>query len=145
MNEYSWLWLGAAVLFAVTEAATVSLVSLWLIGGALAAFVASLLGATLWVQVVLFVVVSGLLLACLRPFVKKFSQPKLTPTNLDRIVGMRAPVTEEIDNLRATGAVKVEGKVWTARSEDDAVISPGTTVEILRIEGVKVYVTPVTE
>ena len=143
MNALSWLWLGAVVLFAVAEAATVAMVSLWFVGGALVAFAASLLGAPLWLQGLLFVAVSLGLIACLRPFLKKFMQPKITPTNFDRIVGMTAPVTERIDNLEGVGAIKVEGTVWSARSESGQPIEAGTVVKILYIQGVKVLVTPV--
>ena len=142
MEALSWMWLAAVVLFAVVEASTVAMVSLWFVGGALAAFAASLLGAQLWLQVTLFALVSLALLACLRPFLKKFLTPKITATNFDRIVGMSAPVTETICNLEGTGAVKVEGTVWTARSRDGADIEEGTVVKILEIRGVKVIVEP---
>lgn len=143
MNGFAFLWLAAGVLFAVVEASTVALVSLWFLGGSLAAMVAAMLGAKLWLQGIIFLVVSGLLLACLRPFVKKFMQPKLTPTNFDRIIGTEAPVTEDIDNLLGTGAVKVGGTEWSARSEHGEAIAKGTVVKILRVEGVKAIVSPV--
>ena len=66
--------------------------------------------------------------------------PKKTPTNSDRVIGMVGVVTEEIDNIRETGAVKVDGKVWTARSKDNVVISTGEIVDIHEISGVKVIV-----
>lgn len=140
MNVYAYIWLGVMILFGIVEAATVTLVSLWFVGGALAAFVAALLGAPIWLQATVFVVVSAALLACLRPFVKKFVQPNTERTNLDRIVGQTAPVTEAIDNLSATGAVKVDGKEWSARSEDGDPIEAGAVVTIVKIEGVKVIV-----
>lgn len=140
MNEFAWLWLSAVVLFAVVEAATVALVSLWFLGGALVAFVASLLGAALWLQALLFLLVSAGLILCLRPFAKKFIQPRITSTNFDRIIGMQAPVVERIDNLEGSGAIKVEGNVWSARSEAGNVIEEGAVVEIVKIQGVKVYV-----
>lgn len=140
MNTLSWLWAAIIVLFAVVEASTVALVSIWFIGGAAAAFVVSLLGGDLWLQILLFAAVSAGLLACLRPFAKKFIQPKITKTNFDRIVGTQAPVTEAIDNLMGTGAVKADGKTWSARSEDGQSIEEGTVVTIARIEGVKAIV-----
>ena len=143
MNALSWMWLAAMVLFAIVEASTVAMVSLWFVGGSLIAFLASLLGAPLWLQGLLFVAVSLGLIACLRPFLKKFIHPKLSPTNFDRIVGMSAPVTERIDNLSGTGAVKVAGSVWSARSESGDPIEANTVVKILYIQGVKVIVTPV--
>ena len=105
--------------------------------------VAAMLGAKLWLQIVIFIAVSGLLLGCLRPFVKKFMQPKITPTNFDRILGTEVPVTEDVDNLLGTGAVKAGGNTWSARSESGEAIAKGTVVKIVRIEGVKAIVTPV--
>ena len=52
-------------------------------------------------------------------------------------------VTEDIDNLTGRGAVTVGGKVWTARAQGDTPIAAGTTATVLRIEGVKLIVTPV--
>lgn len=144
MHEYGWLiWLVAMVVFGIAEAATVSMVSLWFVGGSLAAMIAQLAGAGVWVQVIVFVVVSAVLLAGLRPFVKKFVSPKRTATNTDALLGREAVVTEPIDNLRATGALKLDGKEWTARSEAGDSLQAGTVVKIVRIEGVKLYVEPV--
>ena len=61
-------------------------------------------------------------------------------TNADRALGETAKVTEAIDNAASTGAVYVDGKTWTARSADGSVIPAGTVVEILRMEGVKLFV-----
>ena len=140
MNAYAYLWLGIMILFAIMEASTASLVSLWFVGGALVSFLAAMLGAPIWLQVTLFVVVSAGLLACLRPLVKKFVQPKTERTNFDRIVGKAAPVTEAVDNLAATGAIKIDGKEWSARSEDGAPIEAGAIVTVVKIEGVKAIV-----
>lgn len=134
------VWLVAIVLFGILEAATVNLVSVWFIGGSLAAFIAALVSAPLWLQVLLFFVVSVALLASLRPMVKKYVTPRTVRTNADSAVGKNAVVTETIDNLSACGQVKLDGMYWTARSEDSTVIPAGSTVTISRIEGVKVIV-----
>ena len=86
--------------------------------------------------------VSALLLACRRPLVRKYVTPKVTATNAQALVGQVVLVTESIDNLAAQGAVKVNGVVWTARSASGANIPAGTKVQIDRIEGVKLFVTP---
>jgi membrane protein implicated in regulation of membrane protease activity len=65
------------------------------------------------------------------------------PTNADMMIGKEALVTEDIDNVEATGAVSVGGKVWTARSADGGRIKSGAVVSVLRIEGVKLIVEPV--
>ena len=110
------IWFGLLILFGILEAVTVSVVSIWFMAGSLAAILAALCGASLPVQIVLFLAVSVALLACLRPLVRKYVSPKITATNADRVIGKTAVVTESIDNIAAQGAVKVGGVVWTARS-----------------------------
>lgn len=135
------IWLVLMVLFLIAEAATVTMVSLWFAAGALAALIASLLGAPLWLQVPLFLAVSTALLACLRPVVRKHFTPKLTKTNVDSIIGSQGYVTADIDNVSATGTVKLGAMEWTARSATGTLIPKGTLVQVERIEGVKVFVT----
>ena len=137
------LWLGLMVLFLLVEANTVSVVSIWFAVGALVALVASLVGAEIWLQAVLFFVVSAGLLAALRPVVRKYFRPKLTKTNVDAVIGSQGYVTAQIDNLSGKGQVKLGAMEWTARSTDGSIISEGTLVKVDRIEGVKAFVTPV--
>lgn len=134
------VWLVLLLLFAVGEAATVGLTSIWFAAGALVALIAALLGWALWLQIALFLVVSLLCLAAARPLAKRYLNNKVEPTNADRIIGLEVPVTEDIDNLHGKGTVAVNGMTWSARSQDDTVIPAGTLVKILRIEGVKVFV-----
>ena len=117
----NWIWLGAVVAFGVLEAATAALVSIWFVGGAAVALLASFLGAALWLQIALFLAVSVGILAAVRPLMKR-ANAKTVPTNLDRVIGCTARVTEDIDNEAGTGAVYVEGKTWTARSSDGTVL-----------------------
>ena len=77
-----------------------------------------------------------------RPLVKKYVNSRSQPTNADMVIGKEALVTEDIDNVEATGAVSVGGKVWTARSDTGVSIKSGTVVNVLRIEGVKLIVEP---
>ncbi len=142
MTVMAYVWLAAAIVLGVVEGMTFALVSAWFAGGAVAAFLATLMGATVPVQLLVFVVVSAVLLACLRPLARKKAVKKPTPTNADRILGRVGVVTEAIDNVRASGAVRVDGVEWTARSEGGAAIEPGEQVKILRISGVKVFVEP---
>ncbi len=135
-------WAIAAVVFLVLEAMTVQLTTIWFAGGSLAALVATAFHAPYWLQAVLFLAVSFVLLGCLRPFVRRYVKPRQIRTNADRIIGMQAIVTEPIDNLSATGAVKVGGVEWTARSVSGMTIPAGTSVVIRSIEGVKVCVEP---
>ena len=140
MNWAGYFWLAALVFFIMVEAGTVTIVSVWFAGGALAAIVASLLGAQFWLQVVIFLGVSGVLLASLRPVLKKYFTPKITKTNVDSVIGMRGIVYEAIDNLKSTGAVKLGAMEWSARSVSGEPIPEGAQVIVERIEGVKVLV-----
>ena len=140
-----WVWLGAAVVFGVVEALTAGLVSIWFVAGSAAALIGAFLGAGLGVQVALFVVVSAAALAVTRPLVRRYTAGKAVPTNLDRVLGDSGKVMETIDNENSSGAVYVDGKTWTARSADGSVIPAGTVVEILRMEGVKLFVKKIEE
>lgn len=143
MGFFAYMWVGLLILFLVLEGSTVALVSLWFAVGSLAAIVAALLGASLGVQVGIFLGVSGVLLALLRPFLRKYIAPSIQKTNVDSLVGRECPVTEDIQNLQSQGQVKVNGMVWSARSTDGQHIPKGTVVRIDRIEGVKLLVSPV--
>lgn len=134
------IWLVLLIAFAFAEGVTVALVSVWFMGGALVALVAALCGAELWLQVVLFFAVSILLLLCLRPLSKRLLKQKKVATNADSNIGKEAVVTEHIDNLQGSGAVRISGVEWSARSADGSKIEKGAVVRILRIEGVKVCV-----
>ena len=140
MDYMIWVWLGAAVVFGVVEALTAGLVSIWFVAGSAAALIGAFLGAGLGVQVALFVVVSAAALAVTRPLVRRYTAGKAVPTNLDRVLGDSGKVMETIDNENSSGAVYVDGKTWTARSADGSVIPEGAVVEILRMEGVKLFV-----
>ena len=140
MSEMAWIWLGLLVVFAIVEASTVSLVSIWFVGGSLVALVAALSGAKLWLQILLFLSVSALLLLCLRPMTKKIFTPKNVQTNTPANIGKLAVVSEDIDNLHGLGAVRLSGIIWTARSENGQNIKAGSVVRIKSIEGVKLIV-----
>lgn len=140
MSPMALFWLVALIILALAEAATVGLVCIWFAGGALVALIATGLGAPLWLQIGLFLVISGILLALLRPIMGKLARPKRTATNADRHLGRTALVTEEINNLKETGAVKLDGVIWTARTEDGQMIPAGSLIEVQRIEGVKMIV-----
>lgn len=143
MNWTAMLWLILMVVFLIVEAATVTLASIWFAGGALCALAVSLLGLEVWVQVTAFLVVSAALLAALRPLTKKYLTPKVTATNIDAVIGSVGLVTAAVDNVTATGQVKLGAMEWTARSTTGEAIPVGAKVRVDRIEGVKVFVTPV--
>lgn len=143
MNWDIATWLVLMLVFLAVEASCpIHLVSIWFAAGSLAALLATVLGAEIWLQVTVFVVVSAGLLAALWPITKKFLNPKVTATNVDSIIGSRCLVTVAIDDLSACGQVKVNGLEWTARSSSGEPIPVGTQVQVDRVEGVKVFVTP---
>ncbi len=137
------MWLVLLVVFAVGEAATVGLTSIWFAAGSLAALIAALLGGPLWVQLTLFLAVSLLCLVAARPLAKRHLNSKVEPTNADRVIGETAQVIEDVDNIHGKGAVVIRGMTWSARSQDGGSITTGTMVRVLRIEGVKVFVEPI--
>ena len=143
MDTYGWLiWLGLMIAFGAVEAATVNMVSVWFVGGALVALITQLLGGSVRLQIVLFLAVSTVLLAALRPFVRKFVTPRRTATNADMVLGREAYLLETADNLRGTGTLKLDGKTWTVRSASEEVLQAGTLVRIVKLEGVKLLVEP---
>lgn len=141
MDWFAILWLVLMIVFILIEVSTVSMVSIWFASGALTALIASLCNAPLWLQIVLFAVVSAALLLALRPLARKYFTPRLTKTNVDAVVGTEGLVTQRIDNLSASGSVKLGGVEWSARSTSGAPLEEGTRIRVDRVEGVKVFVT----
>lgn len=136
-----FVWLGVTILAAIVEGLLPALVSIWFVPGGLAALIASMAGGSVGLQVALFLVVSALALVLTRPLVKRFQKEKAESTNADMVLGRSAVVTEDINNLLATGRVSVLGNSWAARSvEESTVIPKGETVTVERIEGVKLMV-----
>jgi len=137
----SAVWLVAMIVFLAVEGIVPGLVSIWFAIGALAALISAMLGAPLWLQIVWFLLISVVTLILTRPLAKKYINSKVQPTNADIIIGKDCVVTEDIDNVLGTGAVAVGGKIWTARTEDDAIKAlRGDIMTVLRIEGVKLIV-----
>ena len=134
------VWTAAIILFGIVEAVTAGLVCIWFVAGALVALVSAFVGASLPIQIILFLVVSAAALALTRPVLKKLTNAAATPTNADRVLGEFAKVTEAIDNENSSGAVYVDGKTWSARSSDGTVIPVGSRVCIESMEGVKLFV-----
>ena len=141
----TYIWLGLMVLFVLVEAATAGLTTIWFAGGALVAFLASLLGGSIVLQVVLFFLVSLVLLIFTRPVVKKYLNSRTLKTNADSLIGRTAVVSEEISNLNATGTITVDGMPWAARTREEEKIPAGALVKIVEIRGVKCIVEKTTE
>ena len=133
-----WVWLGVTIAAIVIEASTLALVAVWFIPSALISLVLSLLRLPLWLQVPVFLALSVAQMIFLKPFMKKVLKIRYSPTNADTVIGKTGTVIEKIDNIAGTGAVKADGKVWTARSSDHSItIDEGSLVCAVEIRGVK--------
>ena len=139
------IWVGAMVVFGVLEAATVGLTSLWFVVGALSGLIVAMCGGAIWLQIAVFFVVSIAALIAARPLVVKYINQTTVATNADRVLGSTARVTEAIDNTVPVGAVYVDGKTWSARSENGEEIAEGTMVRVTRMEGVRLFVEEIKE
>lgn len=140
MNAMIWLIL--FVVLVVFEIATMGLTTIWFAAGSLAAFFASLFHVTWWLQFILFIVVSLIMLIFTRPFAVRYINRHTQKTNIDSIIGQTGRVIAKIDNAQASGYVVVNGLEWAARSVDAGVIEVDTMVTVKAIEGVKVIVEP---
>ena len=140
METTSICWLVVFILLILIELATMGLTTIWFAGGAVAGFVASMLGANVVIQAAAFFAVSILLLFFTRPFAVRYINSNKTKTNVEGLIGQEALVLEEINNIRETGCARLEGKEWTARSMNDTVIPKDTVVTVERIGGVKLIV-----
>lgn len=139
MSVETVVWIAAIIIFGVAEAATAGLVSIWFVIGSVAGLITAVLGGPVWLQIVLFFVVSIAALVITRPLVARMKKDNVA-TNADRVLGGTARVTEAIDNTVPTGAVYIDGKTWSARSADESVIGAGTLVRVVRMEGVRLFV-----
>lgn len=140
-NPMLWVWviIIAACIFA--EIATLGLTVIWFAGGAAVALGTAIAGGGIWLQIILFIIVSVVLMILIRPYAKKRFNTRRTATNVDSILGQTGIVLSEIDNLQSQGLVKIGGQEWTARSMDSSeTIAPGEEVIVDRVEGVKVIV-----
>lgn len=135
-----WVWIGLIVVTAAVEAATVQLVTVWFAVGGVAGLIAYAAGLEIWLQILIFAIVSAVALAVTRPLVKKFTNGRRMPTNADRFIGEKAVVTEKIENDLSKGAVKIGGLEWTARSVDSVTAEVGEQVTVEAIEGAKLIV-----
>ena len=137
MEYMPFFWIAVIVLSVISEAMTATLVAIWFMPSALVATVLAFFKVPIFVQVLVFAILSALFIIFSKTIFNKTLNLRHTPTNADAVIGEQAVVTEEICNIENKGLVKVRGQVWSARSADDAVIAPGEIVSVISIEGVK--------
>lgn len=136
----SIFWLILAVVMFILEASTAQMVSIWFAIGAVGGCITSLFTDVLWIQIVVAVVVTLITLVLTRPLAKRLTQVKLTHTNSDKYIGKDGIVTIDIDNISATGQVKVGYSIWSAKSADNTVIKKDSKIVVKAIEGAKLVV-----
>ena len=145
MDTMYIVWMVIAGLFLVLELYTAALCSIWFTVGAVAALAVTALQGPVWLQILVFFIVSAVCFALLYPRIKKHLNTRKTATNADMTIGAICVVTQVIDNIAGTGTVSVGGKTWTARSIHGSVIEEGRMVRAIRIEGVKLMVAELPE
>lgn len=139
-----YFWLAVVVLSIVAEAMTADLVAIWFMPAALVALILALVELPLWLQIVVFILLVAAFLVLSKKILRKYLNKRPNEiTNADSLVGQTAIVTEKLDNLAQTGAVRINGLEWSARSVSDAVTpEKGTLVVIRQINGVKLICEP---
>lgn len=144
MIEYMlYIWIGFFILSVIVEVNTMNLIAIWFMPGTLIAIVLALLSVPVWIQVLVWLVITVVVFAATGRLSARLRHPKVHPTNADRVIGQTAIVTETVSDYEQTGLVRVMGQIWSARTDETADAIPvGTEVRILRIEGVKLIVSP---
>jgi len=139
-SEWLFIWISIIIIMGVIEALTTGIVTIWFMAGALLALICQLLHLSIWIQIVVFIISSLLLLIFTRPLVKKYVDTKKTSTNADSLINQTALVTKTIAPFNA-GQVKIKGQIWTAMNINaQENIDTGEEVFIIKIEGVKLIV-----
>lgn len=142
---YTIYWLIAVGVFLLVEILTLGLTSIWFAGGALVASFTAFLGAPLFFQLIVFIVVTCVLFMLTRPWAQRFFNNSVEKTNAEALIGKHAIVKNSIDNKRGKGTVFINGMDWSARSVNGEEIPEETEVLIHEIQGVKLVVEPVDE
>lgn len=133
-----FFWLFVVILLMIIEALTVGLATIWfVISGLISLLLAALNIVDFEIQFAVFVILGIILLITTRPLLKKFLIVKKESTNLDRIIGMKGIVTKNI-SVNQIGEIKVDGKLWSAYSDEE--IDVNSVVKVLQINGVKIKV-----
>lgn len=130
-------WLMLTIILSLIEIFTVNLVSIWFVISGIFTMILSLFIKDSAIISTFFVIFGVILLFITRPIVAKLRSKENAKTNLERIIGENAIVTEDIKNNNI-GEVKVDGKKWSATSKEKCL--KGEIVKVLKIDGVKLIV-----
>ncbi len=134
------VWLVVLAIMLVIEALTLGLTTVWFGVGAIGAAIVAWLGYGIWVQIIVFAILSVVAMALCRPIAVKYLNKDKEKTNVDDVIGKTVVVTKEIDNEQARGTVMLNGMEWTARSEDGRIIAEKEKATVVSVEGVKLIV-----
>ena len=134
------IWLGVLIVCVILEAATLGLTTIWFAFGALASLIVSLFSVGIFVQIVVFLIVSLCLLYFTRPIAVKVLKIGHVKTNYESIIGKEGIVLNDINNLAAEGQVSVDGQIWSSRSINGDTIEKGKKVRVIEVKGVKLIV-----
>lgn len=141
-----FIWLALVIVFFIAELISLGLTSIWFAFGALVAGIAAMFGAPIWLQCLLFILVTAITLASTRKLAKRFLDNRLEKTNAESLIGKTSVVIEPVDNANGTGKIKIRDIEWTARSVHEGQVIPKDTKIIIReIRGVKCIVEPIEE
>ncbi len=143
---FAFIWLALVIVFFIAELISLGLTSIWFALGALVAGIAAIFGAPVWLQCLLFILVSAIALASTRKLAKRFLDNRLEKTNAESMIGKTSVVIEPVDNANGTGKIKIRDIEWTARSVNETQVIPKDTKVMIRdIQGVKCMVEPIEE
>lgn len=137
-----FIWIIIIILLTLVEIMTINLTTIWYVASAVVSLIISIFTESFMLQFGAFAVIGTILLITTRPFLQKIMVKKKEPTNLDRVIGMEAIVTEAISKNQI-GEVRVDGKKWSAYSNET--ISVDSVVKVLSIDGVKLKVEKIGE
>ncbi len=136
-------WLIVSGIFFIIEIATVGFLVFWLGIGSLLAMVTSFITDNIMIQTIVFVVSSCILIPLTKPLADKFTGKKAVPTNAYTLINKHGIVIQDINPIQGVGQVKVNGEIWSAKTEDESTIKKDTEIEVLKIDGVKLIVSPI--
>ena len=137
------IWLIAAGVFFVVEIATTGFLVFWLGVASLISMLASFITSNIIIQTIVFVISSCILIPLTKPLADKFISKKVVPTNSYSLINKQGIVTIDINPIEGVGQVKVNGEIWSAKTDDGTIITKDTRIEVIKIDGVKLIVSPI--
>lgn len=140
-EQMPWIWLCVIICSCFIEFITsIQLTAIWMSVGGIAAIISEFCGAPIYLQIIIFIVVTVIAIILTRPLAKKLMKFEKTATNADMFIGKTGTVLTQINGRKEVGRVKVMGDTWSAVADNDEIIPENAEVYIKSIEGVKLIV-----